>query len=90
MPRLVSLYGMPRVLIDADWRFAEEDFWHHSGTRSHPELGHQLLAATTLECRKNQKKHTRANTVFIWMYKTISSPGRLSATEVAYKWNWVY
>ena len=49
MPRLVSLYGMPRVLIDADWRFAEEDFWHHSGTRSHPELGHQLLAATTLE-----------------------------------------
>ena len=25
MPRLVSLYGMPRFLIDADRRFAEED-----------------------------------------------------------------
>ena len=49
-----------------------------------------FILFTSSHVRKFKKKHTRADNVFIWMYKTVSSLGKLSVTEVAYKWNQVY
>ena len=48
------------------------------------KLSHQYL------CRKNQEKLTRANNVFIRKYQSISSPGWLSVSEVAYNLDWIY
>ena len=41
------------------------------------------------ECRKNQEKLTRVDNVLISKYQSISSPGWLSVSEVAYNFDQV-